>query len=84
MLQEKRHKEFLSMKRKVVALCNEMDYQPESSFEKDIMSDEDDCFQLTTDNMDSLKTALQDVRNLSAYCSDQLNFIVGTDCDNDW
>ena len=61
MLQEKRYKEFLLTKRKVVALCNEMDYDPETSFERDLICEDDEAFQLSVENMESLKTVLHDV-----------------------
>ena len=61
MLQEKRYKEFLLTKRKVVALCNEMDYDPETSFERDLICEDDEAFQLSVENMASLKTVLHDV-----------------------
>ena len=69
MLQEKRFKEFLSTKRKVVALCNEMDYDPETSFERDLICEDDEAFQLSVQNMESLKTVLHDVRNLFHFAT---------------
>ncbi|KAK7508500.1 hypothetical protein BaRGS_00000066 [Batillaria attramentaria] len=52
---EKRHGEFVSTKEKIVALCNEMDYDPETSFERDLICEDDDAFQLSAENMESLK-----------------------------
>ena len=61
MFQEKRQKEFLSTKQKVVALCNEMDYDPETSFERDLICEDDEAFQLSTENMEALKSVVQEV-----------------------
>ncbi|KAK7110254.1 hypothetical protein V1264_014161 [Littorina saxatilis] len=58
---EKRHKEFLHTKQKVVELCNEMDYDPETSFERDLICEDGEAFQLSTENMESLKNVLHDL-----------------------
>ncbi|KAL8613110.1 hypothetical protein ACOMHN_035051 [Nucella lapillus] len=58
---EKRHKEFFSTKQKIVALTREMDYDPETSFERDLICEDDEAFQLSAENMASLKTVLHDL-----------------------
>ena len=69
MLQEKRRKEFVATKQKVVALCSEMDYDPETSFERDLICEDDEAFQLSVENMESLKTVFHDVWNRFCFAS---------------
>lgn len=38
-----------------------MDHDPETSFERDLICEDDEMFQLSTDNMRSLATLLQEV-----------------------
>lgn len=52
---EKRHNEFVSTKQKIMAICNEMDRDPETSFERELICEDDEAFQLSTENMESLK-----------------------------
>ncbi|XP_025096638.1 protein regulator of cytokinesis 1-like isoform X3 [Pomacea canaliculata] len=58
---EKRHGEFVCIKKRIVDLCNEMDHDPETSFERDLICEDDEMFQLSTDNMRSLATLLQEL-----------------------
>ncbi|XP_076461912.1 protein regulator of cytokinesis 1-like isoform X2 [Babylonia areolata] len=58
---EKRQKEFLSTKKKVQALCSEMDHEPETSLERDLICENDDAVQLTKEHMTSFENILQDL-----------------------
>jgi hypothetical protein len=41
-----------------------MDYDPETSFERDLICEDDEAFQLSTENMESLKTVLHKVKHI--------------------
>ncbi|XP_046334337.2 protein regulator of cytokinesis 1-like isoform X1 [Haliotis rufescens] len=53
---ETRHTEFVQTKKLIIDLFNEMDRSPDTSFERDIMCEDDDAFQLSTQNMRTLKS----------------------------
>lgn len=67
--QEKRFAEFVSKKKQIVELFHEIDRNPQSDFECDVICEEDNTFLLSTENMKSLKVLLTEVwcqvRNLS-------------------
>ncbi|XP_076435249.1 protein regulator of cytokinesis 1-like isoform X3 [Babylonia areolata] len=69
---EKRYREFLSTKQKVVALCNGMDYDPDTSFERDLICEDDDAFQLSAENMESLKSVLHDLERKNRELKQQV------------
>ncbi|KAL8570402.1 hypothetical protein ACOMHN_035820 [Nucella lapillus] len=58
---EKRHKEFVSTKKKVLALCSEIDYKPETSLEQDLICEDDDAVQLTKEHMTSVENILRNL-----------------------
>lgn len=63
---EQRHEEFVSLK-KEIALC--MDYlerQPETSFETDVMCEDEEAFCLSTDNISALKMLLNQLQERKA------------------
>jgi hypothetical protein len=49
-----------------------MDYDPETSFERDLICEDDEAFQLSTENMESLKTVLHEVRHIRYYSGVQI------------
>lgn len=61
MFQEKRFKEFVSKKKQIVELCREVDRNPQSDFECEVLCEEDNTFLLSTENMKSLKVLLTEV-----------------------
>ncbi|XP_056006579.1 protein regulator of cytokinesis 1-like isoform X3 [Ostrea edulis] len=58
---EKRFKEFVSKKKQIVELCREVDRNPQSDFECEVLCEEDNTFLLSTENMKSLKVLLTEL-----------------------
>ncbi|KAM6342376.1 protein regulator of cytokinesis 1-like [Podargus strigoides] len=59
---EQRREEFVSRKRQIILLMEELDHTPETSFERDVVCEDEECFCLSTDNIAALQTLLQQVR----------------------
>ncbi|KAM9494331.1 protein regulator of cytokinesis 1b [Clarias gariepinus] len=55
---EQRHNKFVELKKKIILCMDDLDQLPETSFEKDIVCEEEDAFCLSKDNIDSLKVLL--------------------------
>lgn len=53
---ERRHEEFVSTKKEIIAYMNDLEQNPETSFEKDVISE--DAFCLSNDNITALKLLL--------------------------
>ncbi|XP_063738693.1 protein regulator of cytokinesis 1b isoform X1 [Eleginops maclovinus] len=51
----KRYAEFADLKRQIIVYMAELDHTPETSFEKDVVCEEEDAFCLSRDNISSLK-----------------------------
>ncbi|XP_075894653.1 protein regulator of cytokinesis 1b isoform X4 [Nelusetta ayraudi] len=51
----KRHAEFTGLKRQIVLYMEELDEVPETSFEKDVVCEDEDAFCLSRENITSLK-----------------------------
>ncbi|KAK3094373.1 hypothetical protein FSP39_000913 [Pinctada imbricata] len=51
----KRFSEFVSAKRAIMELLNETGREPESDFERDVVCEDNESFQLSTENMKALK-----------------------------
>lgn len=62
--QEQRHNKFVELKKKIILCMDDLDQLPETSFEKDIVCEEEDAFCLSKDNIDSLKVLLHQVKML--------------------
>nr|XP_022335550.1 protein regulator of cytokinesis 1-like isoform X2 [Crassostrea virginica] len=58
---EKRFAEFVSKKKQIVELFHEIDRNPQSDFECDVICEEDTTFLLSTENMKSLKVLLTEL-----------------------
>uniref|UniRef100_A0A3Q1EQ28 Protein regulator of cytokinesis 1b n=1 Tax=Acanthochromis polyacanthus TaxID=80966 RepID=A0A3Q1EQ28_9TELE len=54
----KRHAEFMDVKKQIILHMQELDHIPETSFEKDVVCDDEDAFCLSRDNIMSLKLLL--------------------------
>ncbi|XP_008335316.1 protein regulator of cytokinesis 1b isoform X2 [Cynoglossus semilaevis] len=54
----KRYAEFMDLKRQITAYMEELDHIPESSFEKDVVCEDEDSFCLSRDNITALKLLL--------------------------
>ncbi|KAL3864027.1 hypothetical protein ACJMK2_005739 [Sinanodonta woodiana] len=55
---EKRFKEFVSTKQKIVDLFLEMDRNPDTDLEREVLCEEDQCFILSVENMSAIKVLL--------------------------
>ncbi|XP_047437342.1 protein regulator of cytokinesis 1b isoform X2 [Mugil cephalus] len=54
----KRYAEFTDIKRQIILYMGELDHIPETSFEKDVVCEDEDSFCLSRDNITSLKLLL--------------------------
>lgn len=61
LLQERRHDEFVSTKKEIIACMDDLEQQPESSFEMDVMCEDEEAFCLSDDNIAALKLLLGQV-----------------------
>lgn len=60
--QAKRYAEFMDLKRQIILYMEELDHAPETSFEKDVVCEDEDSFCLSRDNITSLKLLVCQVR----------------------
>ncbi|NXG57981.1 PRC1 regulator, partial [Hemiprocne comata] len=58
-LQEQRREEFVSSKRQIILLMEELDHTPDNSFERDVVCEDEEAFCLSTDNLAALQGLLQ-------------------------
>ncbi|NXU45506.1 PRC1 regulator, partial [Drymodes brunneopygia] len=58
-LKEQRREEFVSTKRQVILLMEELDHTPDTSFERDVVCEDEEAFCLSTDNIAALRDLLQ-------------------------
>uniref|UniRef100_A0A3Q4HAL3 Protein regulator of cytokinesis 1b n=1 Tax=Neolamprologus brichardi TaxID=32507 RepID=A0A3Q4HAL3_NEOBR len=56
--EERRHAEFTELKKQIILYMEELDRVPETSFEKDVVCEDEDSFCLSRDNITSLKLLL--------------------------
>lgn len=54
-LQARRHAEFMALKKQILLHMEELDHIPETSFEKDVVCEDEDSFCLSRENITSLK-----------------------------
>lgn len=59
--QERRHDEFVSTKKEIIACMGELEQQPETSFEMDVTCEDEEAFCLSDDNIAALKMLLGQV-----------------------
>lgn len=60
--QERRHDEFVGTKKEIIACMDDLEQQPETSFEMDVMCEDEEAFCLSDDNIVALKMLLGQVR----------------------
>uniref|UniRef100_A0A3B1J875 Protein regulator of cytokinesis 1b n=1 Tax=Astyanax mexicanus TaxID=7994 RepID=A0A3B1J875_ASTMX len=58
---EERRSKFVELKKKIILCMEDLDQLPETSFEKDIVCEEEEAFCLSRENIDSLKILLHQV-----------------------
>lgn len=60
-MKEKRHSEFVRLKKQIVLAMEDLDQLPETSFEKDVVCEDEEAFCLSKENINSLKLLLHQV-----------------------
>ncbi|XP_043100949.1 protein regulator of cytokinesis 1b isoform X6 [Puntigrus tetrazona] len=63
---ERRHKEFVTLKKQIILCMDDLDQLPETSFEKDIVCEDEESFCLSKENIDSLKVLLHQLESRKA------------------
>ncbi|XP_077066398.1 protein regulator of cytokinesis 1a isoform X3 [Siphateles boraxobius] len=63
---ERRHGEFVEMKRQITVLMEDLEQQPDTTFEKDAVCEDEDAFCLSVDNISSLKVLLRQLESRKA------------------
>ncbi|NXR68222.1 PRC1 regulator, partial [Rhadina sibilatrix] len=58
-LKEQRREEFVSSKRQIILLMEELDHTPDTSFERDVVSEDEEAFCLSSANIVALQDLLQ-------------------------
>lgn len=70
---ERRHEEFVSTKKEIIACMDDLEQQPETSFEMDVMCEDEEAFCLSDDNIEALKVLLGQLHDRKAenelHCS---------------
>lgn len=56
---ERRQEEFVSIKRQVILCMAELEHSPDTSFERDVVCEDEEAFCLSTDNIANLQSLLQ-------------------------
>lgn len=76
--QVKRHAEFTGLKRQIVLYMEELDEVPETSFEKDVVCEDEDAFCLSRENITSLKLLICQVRRTTSPVFERMVDCVST------
>ncbi|XP_065145269.1 protein regulator of cytokinesis 1b isoform X3 [Paramisgurnus dabryanus] len=63
---ELRHEEFVKLKKKIILCMDDLDQLPETSFEKDVVCEDEESFCLSKENIDSLKVLLHQLESRKA------------------
>ncbi|XP_016322317.1 protein regulator of cytokinesis 1-like isoform X2 [Sinocyclocheilus anshuiensis] len=63
---ERRHAEFVGMKRQITVLMEDLEQHPDTSFEKDAVCEDEDAFCLSVENLSALKVLLHQVESRKA------------------
>lgn len=66
-LQARRHAEFTDLKKQIILYMEELDHIPETSFEKDVVCEDEDSFCLSRENITSLKLLICQVRGVDTF-----------------
>lgn len=67
--QERRHQEFVSIKKNIVVCMDDLEQEPETSFEMDVACEDEEAFCLSDDNIAALKLLLSQVTSTYAAMS---------------
>ncbi|XP_070686621.1 protein regulator of cytokinesis 1-like [Pempheris klunzingeri] len=59
---ERRHDEFVSIKKEINVCMDDLEQHPETSFEMDVMCEDEEAFCLSNDNIDALKLLLSQLQ----------------------
>ncbi|NXV59793.1 PRC1 regulator, partial [Molothrus ater] len=65
-LKEQRREEFVSNKRQIILLMEELDHTPDTSFEQDVVCEDEEAFCLSEDNIMALQNLLQQLEGRRA------------------
>ena len=65
--QEKRYAEFMELKKQIIVSMEELDHAPETSFEKDVVCEDEDSFCLSRENITALKLLICQVRRATQW-----------------
>ncbi|XP_016408696.1 protein regulator of cytokinesis 1-like isoform X1 [Sinocyclocheilus rhinocerous] len=63
---ERRHAEFVGMKRQITVLMEDLEQHPDTSFEKDAVCEDEDAFCLSVENLSALKVLLHQLESRKA------------------
>uniref|UniRef100_A0A8C1Y5D9 Protein regulator of cytokinesis 1a n=1 Tax=Cyprinus carpio TaxID=7962 RepID=A0A8C1Y5D9_CYPCA len=63
---ERRHAEFVGMKRQITVLMEDLEQHPDTSFEKDAVCEDEDAFCLSLENLSALKVLLHQLESRKA------------------
>ncbi|XP_067235737.1 protein regulator of cytokinesis 1a isoform X2 [Chanodichthys erythropterus] len=63
---ERRHAEFVEMKRQITVLMEDLEQHPDTTFEKDAVCEDEDAFCLSVENISSLKVLLRQLESRKA------------------
>uniref|UniRef100_A0A3Q1F1T8 Protein regulator of cytokinesis 1a n=1 Tax=Acanthochromis polyacanthus TaxID=80966 RepID=A0A3Q1F1T8_9TELE len=63
---ERRHEEFVGIKKEIVVYMDDLEQQPETSFETDVMCEDEEEFCLSDDNIAALKLLLSQLQERKA------------------
>ncbi|XP_007606434.2 protein regulator of cytokinesis 1-like [Cricetulus griseus] len=58
---ESRHEQFVSIKKQIILCMEELEHTPDTSFEKDIVCEDESAFCLSLENIATLQKLLQQV-----------------------
>ncbi|XP_071352721.1 protein regulator of cytokinesis 1-like isoform X2 [Trachinotus anak] len=61
-----RHDEFVSIKKEIIVCMDDLEQSPETSFEMDVMCEDEEAFCLSTDNIAALKLLLSQLQERKA------------------
>lgn len=64
MFQDRRHGEFVGIRRQIILCMEELDQLPDTSFERDVVCEDEEAFCLSNDNIAALQLLLGQVRTL--------------------
>lgn len=63
---DRRHEEFVSIKKQIILCMDDLERHPETSFEVDVMCEDEEAFCLSNDNMAALKLLLSQLEESKA------------------